>query len=200
MRYAASIQHSEETFLRLSKIQYDAFCGGRKGGAIVLALAAFFCGVFGGLNSALSMLLVFAACWMLVSLGLPARRNGEKMIRMAKGNYPETFYTFEPEEIKLRCGNQELTVGYRDVYAFFEDGAYFCFFLNRQSGYLVPKAALQPKKVNEFRDFMQKKTGLSVEQTAPLGGTGVKALLLRRKNRQLRKDGAKGAERIKSRR
>lgn len=179
MEYSAQIEHSEETFKRLARIQYDAYCVPTK---LMLAALGAVC-VYLGMTmtgSAFSMVLLFLGCWTIISIQLPAKRNAEKMIAMAKGDFPVTQYRFWTDHIQISGEQTSAELNYTQIYDLLEDREYLYLFLNRTSGYMIPKDSVSPC-IEDFILFLEKKTGKKKSSVKGLLSLNLSALLHHKK-------------------
>ena len=86
--------------------------------------------------------------------------------------FPAAEYIFRKNYMEIivlpvREDEENEQLKYKDLEKIAEDGEYFYLFRNRYGGYMVPKEQLQGK-ADDFRDFLEKQTGLFCEvNTAP---------------------------------
>jgi len=158
MNFTAQIQHSEETFRKLAQTQYDAYCMPTKLMMLALSLACLYCGIV-EVAGGFSLILLFIGCWMMISMQLPAKRNAEKMIELAHGNFPHTEYQFLSEHIRITGGGEIVELSYTEIYELLEDKDYIYLFINKSSGYMFPKDSIKPNDVAGLYSFLEERTG-----------------------------------------
>ena len=176
MNFAAQIQHSEETFRKLATTQYDAYCMPTKLMMLALSLACLYCGmtdVAGGF----SLILLFIGCWMMISMQLPAKRNAEKMIELARGDFPHTEYQFLSDHIRIIGEGEVVELSYAEIYELLEDREYIYLFLDKVSGYMIPKSSVKPARADDFCVFLEEKTGKKKSSVKRLMSLNLKTLL-----------------------
>lgn len=180
MNFTAQIQHSEETFRKLAQTQYNAYCIPTKLIMLALSLACLYYGVTEAVGG-FSLILLFIGCWMIISMQLPVKRNAEKMIELAHGNFPHTEYQFLSEHILITGGGEVVKLSYAEIYELLEDREYIYLFLDKVSGYMIPKASVKPENIAEFCLFLEEKTGKQRNLVKGLLSLNLGMLLRRRK-------------------
>ena len=176
MNFTAQIQHSEETFRKLAQTQYDAYCIPTKLMMLALSLACLYCGM-AEIAGGFSLILLFIGCWMMISMRLPAKRNAEKMIELAHGNFPHTEYQFLAGRIRITGGGEVVELGYAEIYELWEDREYVYLFLDKSSGYMVPKASIKPNDVADFCSFLEARAGKKLHAVKGLLSLNLRSLL-----------------------
>lgn len=171
--YNVSMQHTERTFEKLARMQYDLFC---KSNLVVRSMLGMGAVVLGVVN--------FSAWWgvLLIAYGSylasgkynSANHTAHKLakqIRDAGMDFPASRYVFRENSFEIipmpENANGEC-MAYSDVHRLGEDGEYFYLFRNQYGGYMVPKAALGERE-KEFRLFVEEQTKKTFEtKTAPV--------------------------------
>lgn len=171
--FNVSMQHTEQTFEKLARMQYDLFC---KSNLVVRSMLGMGAVVLGVVN--------FSAWWgvLLIAYGSylasgkynSANHTAHKLakqIRDAGMDFPASRYVFRENSFEIipmpENANGEC-MAYSDVHRLGEDGEYFYLFRNQYGGYMVPKAALGERE-KEFRLFVEEQTKKTFEtKTAPV--------------------------------
>lgn len=91
--FTAELQHSEETFYRLARVQAQLYGALGKVFVIFCGFALIAAALFALQESTGRLVLLFFGCWTISCSALPARRTAERLVRAANGNFP-----------LLRCG------------------------------------------------------------------------------------------------
>jgi len=180
MKFTAEIQHNEGTFRRLAQTQYNAYCIPTKLMMLALCLVCLYCGVT-EVAGGFSLILLFIGCWTAISMQLPAKRNAEKMIELAHGDFPHTEYQFLSEHIRITGGGEIVELSYTEIYELLEDREYIYLFLDKVSGYMVPKVSVRPENVADFCLFMEEKTGKRRNPVKGLLSLNLRSVLRRQK-------------------
>lgn len=168
--FNASMQHTEKTFEKLARMQYDLFC---KSNLVVRSMLGMGAVVLGVVN--------FSAWWgvLLIAYGSylasgkynSANHTAHKLakqIRDSGMDFPASRYVFRENSFEIipmpENANGECMT-YADVHRLGEDGEYFYIFRNQYGGYMVPKAELGERE-KEFRLFMERQTNKPFETKA----------------------------------
>ena len=187
MNFTAHIQHSEESFRQLAKVQYNAYCQGTKLILLAITAACLYFGFLRGNGSTASLLVLFLGCWTAMSLQVPAKRNADKMIDLANGNFPSTDYLFLPDAVQITSGEKASTLEYTKLFGFLEDTKFFYLFVSPLAGYMVPKDSISPNELDDFRTMIEKKSELQLERVKGLLAINLKTFLRQRKNMSRKK-------------
>lgn len=159
----ASMRHTEQTLRQLSKTQYDTFCFGRKAVQAFCGLILIGLGISGG-NAVLSVLCLFAGCWLCMNTDTPARVRAGKVISSMNGRFPFTRYRFSPTEILLDAGEdgdgEPQRIAYSSLIRLVEDEGYLYLYISRLSAYMIDKATVAPD-VASLKALIGKQTGLT---------------------------------------
>lgn len=92
--FTAELQHSEETFYRLARVQAQLYGALGKVFVIFCGFALIAAALFALQESTGRLVLLFFGCWTISCSALPARRTAERLVRAANGNFPHTVYKF----------------------------------------------------------------------------------------------------------
>lgn len=186
MNYIAEIQHSKETFQRLAKVQHNEYGLVFKFAMMIVGTVSLLIAVSTGVDNTFSILLLFTGGLAFSGLNMPAQRNADKLISMANGDFPRTKYIFLEKEVQITTSDTTSSLEYVKVYDLLEDNDYYFLFLNRFSGYMVPKNAIFPADAERFSAFLEDKIGLKLYRTTGLLSHAVRARLKRYKARKKR--------------
>lgn len=169
MNYTAKMQHTEDSIRRLSAIQYHTFRPGVRLLWLATGVGSILGAIYSGADQLLFYLLMFAGCWLIMNLDLPAKHRADKIIASAKGALPSTRYHFREEDFTVKSSGYEKQTAYRKLYALVEDDRYLYLFLNRDSGYMVDKSTLSPGDMSLFQAALETRSGLDFRKpTTPL--------------------------------
>lgn len=165
--YDVKMQHTEKTFEALSHMQYDLFCKGNLMGRTALGAAAILLGVVNR-EGWWGLLLVAYGCYLLTGKYNSANHTAHKLadqIRDTGMSFPASRYLFHGDYLEIvpvpeERGERE-RLKYTDLCRLGEDYRYYYLFRDQYGGYMIPKEALGDRDL-DFRDFIQKKTGLTV--------------------------------------
>ena len=164
IHYSVNMKHSEKTFQRLSRMQYDLFCQKNRMSRSAISIV---CMIFGVLNFEhwWGALLIVYASYQASSTYASADHTARKLSRGIKESgmeFPSSRYEFQDHAMNVITLPENTTLGdplsYSSVLRLGEDDEYFYLFRNQHGGYMVPKAELGGRE-DDFRAFMEGKTG-----------------------------------------
>lgn len=171
--FHASIHHNDKTFEALAHMQYDLFCKSNRVGRSILSLAAILLGIAYS-ESWWGILVIAYGCYLTTSTYASANYTAHKLakqIRASGVDFPASRYEFSEEGMQVITLPEEEEFGAVITYTSFlqigEDREYFYLFRDQYGGYMIPKMELED--IEEFRDFIQNKTGLRFQKrVAPI--------------------------------
>ena len=172
--YRVKMQHSEDTFVRLSRKQYDLFCQSNRFFRTLISVGAIFAGVL-NFEQWWGIALTAYGCYMSTSTYAQANHPAHKLadqIRNSGMSFPASEYIFRKNYMEIivlpvRQDEENLQMKYSDFVKFAEDRDYFYLFRDQYGGYMIPKDQLDGQ-VDQCRGVMEKASGLFCEaRTAP---------------------------------
>ena len=183
--FETTIQHNDKTFESLAHMQYDLFCKSNRVGRTILSIAAILLGIANS-ESWWGILVIAYGCYITTSTYASANHTAHKLakqIRASGMDFPSSRYEFLEEGMQVISLPEEKPLGtpmaYSDFLQLGEDYSYFYIFRDQYGGYMIPKSELEELE-EDFRDFIQKKTGLRFQKRmAPIA-----KLLLKMKDRK----------------
>lgn len=161
--YKVTMQHSEESLLSLSRMQYDLFC---KSNRIVRSLLSVLFIVIGVAYASewWGILLVAYGCYLTTSTYSSSTHTAHKLAAQIKASgcgFPCSEYVFGEDSLRIITlpEREELdALPYPSILRMGEDTEYFYIFRDSYGGYMIPKAALG-EQVQEFRQFVTSRSG-----------------------------------------
>ena len=187
IHYSVNMKHSEKTYQRLARMQYDLFCQKNRWSRSAISLV---CMVFGVLNFQKwwgALLIVYGA-YLTSSKYAQANHTANKIVKGIKDaglEFPVSRYLFRDNAMEVITMPENTSLGdplmYDSILKLGEDADYFYLFRDQYGGYMIPKEEMG-KEVDDFRFFMEQRTGKTFQtQIAPV------FKLLRRIDSQQRK-------------
>lgn len=164
--YEVEMQHTEESFKALAHMQYDLFCRNDRVTRTIISLVLMVAGVV-YFSEWWGILLVAYGCYLTTSTYTSANRTAHKLTEQIKNGgavFPASRFVFGREKMeiyKLPERVKDGSLAYADIRRIGADAGYFYIFRDQYGGYMIPKAALG-EKAEEFRDFLEEKTGQAV--------------------------------------
>lgn len=182
--YEVTMQHSADSLLALSRMQYDLFCTRNR---IVRTILSAVLVIIGVLNYSAwwGIMLLAYGCYLTTSTYVSPDRTAHKLTAQIKQSgkpFPCSRYCFENGGLHIFAipENTELDpLPYSEVERVGENANYFFIFRDQFGGYMVPKEALGDK-VDAFRTFIEEKTGKPVA----LKASPFRRMLARMKRRE----------------
>lgn len=174
IHYSVNMKHSEKTFQRLARMQYDLFCQKNRASRSVISLVCMAAGVLNFQQWWGALLIVYAS-YLTSSTYAAADHTARKLSRGIKESgmdFPSSRYEFQDHAMNVITLPENTSLGdplnYDSVLKLGEDDEYFYLFRNQHGGYMVPKAGLNGKE-DDFRAFMEGKTKKSFHaRVAPI--------------------------------
>jgi len=159
--FTATMQHNEQSFEALSRMQYDLFCKKNRIARTLISIAAI---VFGLINSSewWGILVIGYGCYLTTSTYSSANHRAHKLaagIKKSGMDFPSSQFLFQEKEVIIRplsgSDMEQSTLAYQDILRLGEDSNYYYLFRNQYGGYMIPKKEL-PQDAAAFRNFMEK--------------------------------------------
>ena len=161
--------YSEGAIRTMTKMAYDLFQPQVSGRIYLVAFGLLVIGALGyssGNPGFVSMLAV--GCFALTSAEYASKAAAKRMISFFKGNFPVLKFTFRADNIFVVTPQDTGTVGYDILIRLAESREHFFLFNSQQSAYIVDKNGFVKGDEDEFRSFLQDKTGLVFESGVTL--------------------------------
>ena len=165
-----TMEHSEETIRRLSKVQYDTFSAATKvvwylTCVVSLALGT---GLIGRLGETPRLLLTAFGAIALMNVGAGAKARAGRVIAAVRqnGEFPRTTLTFHDAEIGIEeRGGKTGSMKYSGILRLVKDDEYWYLFISRTAAYMLPVTGLNGQiSPARFEALLQKKAGLEFER------------------------------------
>lgn len=167
--FETRMKHSEDSLEALSHMQYDLFCGRNRIARTLISVVMIMLGVM-NYSTWWGILVIAYGCYLTTSRYSSANHTAHKLAQQIKSSgmdFPESRFVFEEDAMHIVSlpEEQELndSLPYCDVSRLGEDTDYFYIFRNEYGGYMLSKSKLGEKS-DEFRAFLEKKTGQTFAQ------------------------------------
>ena len=163
IHYSVLMEHNEESLQDLAHMQYDLFCQSNRIGRSVLSFGALITGVL-NYTKWWGILLIFYGSYIGSSKYAAANHTARKLVKQLKAAdmpFPASNYVFRDQEMEIITLPERKTLRalkYKQVSRMGENADHFFVFRDQYGGYMIPKEELGDK-VDDFRTFMEKKTG-----------------------------------------
>jgi len=157
--FKGEIVHTEKTLRQLFRTEYETY--ERKKifvwmgvGALMIVLA-----ILVEMSMPLRVILLLIACWLLVSSDFPAEMRADKVVDTRRGSLPSMSYEFYDKDMKLESEGS-MRMKYDKFQRLIEDSDYLYLFEAKNSVCMLDKDSIQGGSVDQFKEFMEKRTGL----------------------------------------
>lgn len=158
MDYSAKIKHDEKTITEMAKIQNACY---RPNTAFYLAAVsvALLAGavLIPDVSKLVRILLAIMGCFTLVGLGTAPRQLAKQVIASFDGKFPEIYYFFYEDSIKL-TGADVKEQSYEAIVRLVETQNYLVLFLENHSAFMLDKKSARPE-LESLKSFISLKTG-----------------------------------------
>ena len=172
--YRVKMQHTEDSFVLLSRKQYDLFCMSNRVVRTIISAAAIITGIM-NFEQWWGIALTAYGCYMSTSTYAQANHTAHKLAKQIRERgmpFPAAEYVFKKNYMEVivlpeREDEEHEHLKYKDFLKIAEDRDYFYLFRDRYGGYMVPKDQLNGQ-VDQFRDFLESASGkMLAVNTAP---------------------------------
>lgn len=169
--YEVTMQHTEATFMALAHMQYNIFCKSNRTMRSVLSVVLIFCGIV-NFSAWWGILIAAYGCYLSTSTYSASNHTARKLasrLQDAGMPFPCSKYVFKKNCLEIITMPDETPLGeplkYTDIRSLGEDIQYFYVFRDEYGGYMIPKSELGDE-VNNFRSFIEKKSGKQMQARA----------------------------------
>ena len=164
------MKHDAQTLEALSHMQYDLFCRRNRVVRMCISTGAMVLGVV-NYSSWWGILIIAYGCYLMTSTYSSSNRTAHRLARQIEASglgFPQSEYSFDDSAMHIFSLPKREEVNepleYSQVQRLGEDGRFYYIFRDEYGGYMIPKDALGDR-LTEFRDFVEKKTGMAFVNT-----------------------------------
>ncbi len=157
--FEGEIVHTEKTITTMFRTEYQTYeqkkiFAWMGVGALMIVLA-----ILVEMALPIRIILLLIACWLLVSSDFPAEMRADKVVETRRGNLPSMRYEFYDKDMKLESEGS-MRMKYDKFQRLIEDSNYLYLFEAKNSVCMIDKDSIQGGSVDQFKEFMEKRTGL----------------------------------------
>ncbi|WP_426350853.1 YcxB family protein [Alloiococcus sp. CFN-8] len=175
-RFQGQIEHNRETITLLFKVAYDTFEMKRILIRLTIGVIMVILGLFGELNQVIQGILLMTGAWLIVSRDFPPKVRADRTLEERKQPLPILVSTFYEDRMEL-SGEGRMSLRYRDFQHIVEENDYFFLFLHKNSACMIDSKTLEPDSLEEFKDFVSRKTNLQWQKNTSWFNMSLKELL-----------------------
>ena len=186
------VQYNRQLIQMLTRVQYDTSHAGRKAVTILVGILCLLIGgrFIGQMAEPWNYLFAIYGCFSITFINVPARSLSEKIcsaIEKSAHGYPCSLFDFGDlsftANTKGNSGKGDTHL-YSNCYRLVETKDGFFYFINRDAAFPFPLTSIPEDKRNDFRLFLEEKTGLSFSPVLTLLNFSIKDLLRRFKEKK----------------
>ncbi len=170
--YKIKMQHTEDTLVKLSHMQYDLFCQSNKTARTIISFAVIVLALTVVDTEWLKYVCIAYAGFLLTGQYNSSNRTAHKLaeqIRTSGLPFPASRFEFENDAMHIFSlpENRELdeALPYSKIFRLGEDLEYLYIFRDQYGGYMLPKAELGDRK-DEFKTFIEGKANMKFVRRA----------------------------------
>lgn len=164
-RFEGRIEHNEDTLRRLFKAAADTYQTRRQIIRVLIGAVMAVIGALADIPMFLQGILMMSGCWLIVSRDFPARCRADRTIEARKGRkLPVIRTAFYDDHVELN-GEGKMKITYQQFKELREDKGYYFLFLDATSACMIDGKTLKPSDPDQFKKFLESKTGLKWEET-----------------------------------
>ncbi len=173
--YKITMQHTEDSLVKLSHMQYDLFCQSNKTARTIISFAVIVLAITVVDTEWLKYVCIAYAGFLLTGSYNSANRTARKLTEQIKASglpFPASRFEFENSAMHIFSlpEGKELNdpLPYSQIFRLGEDLEYLYIFRDQYGGYMLPKSALGDDK-DKFKAFIEGKANMKfVRRATPM--------------------------------
>lgn len=170
----AKMAHSKESVELMCITQYNTFEFGKKLVLLAVSVALIVVGVVGKLSTGVSLVCIMIGCFMLTGSNAVAKSRADAVIKQLGGQLPVFNYSFGPTKFNFNPDSE--SVSYSTLSRLSEDSNYLYLFLQNHAAVMIPKNSVSGGSVNDLKELIAHKSGLTWKQPVTLMNFSLKSL------------------------
>ena len=169
----AKMAHSKESVELMCITQYNTFEFGKKIALLVISAALIVFGVVARVSTSISLVCIMIGCFMLTGRNTVAKSRADAVIKQLGGQLPVFNYSFGPTKFSFNPDTEP--VSYTSFSRLAEDSDYLYMFLQNRAAFMVQKNTVSGGSVNDLKELISRKSGLSWKQPVTLLNFGLRS-------------------------
>ena len=157
IRFTSTTEFNDTSIRLMFKTEYFTFEKKLLAMRIGFAALLLAVGMFAGLPVPAQALCLLVGVWLIVALDFPSKIRAEGVIQKRGGAVSSVDIIFTETDIRV----DKRKLAYKKVTRLVEDKDYCFVFENRQNAVMVDKSTLEPGSADDFKAFIEEKTGLT---------------------------------------
>lgn len=182
-QFYGKIEHTEKTIMALYRAQYHAYEKPQMLLWMGFGFALIMIAAFATIPMWAKTILLLIGAWLVISMDFPSQVRADRAVEARRGNLPKMEYEFHKDAVKV-SGEGSMSIPYKKIVRLAEDKGYLYMFMDKDSICMVDRNTIKPKSVDEFKEFMAKKTGLDWQNEKSLLAMNLADVILIFRNRK----------------
>jgi len=166
--------YDDDTIRRMFKTEYYTYEKLRLAGRYVLAIVLVAAALLGGLPTIPQAICLMIGAWLFVTPDFPSKVRAEGVIQHRGGQTSSVTLTFDGKAIGI--GNGQI-IPYTAVDCLVEDEKFFYIFRDKQTAVMVPRNGVTVGNPEDFKGYIEQKTGKQFESTKNLMNMNLKDVI-----------------------
>ncbi|MBQ4265850.1 MAG: YcxB family protein [Clostridia bacterium] len=172
--FEAVMVYDDDTIRRMFKTEYYTYEKLRLIGRYVLAIALVAAALLGSLPTIPQAICLMIGAWLFVTPDFPSKVRAEGVIQHRGGQKSSVTLTFDGKQIGIGNG---MMIPYTAVEHLIEDEKFYYIFRDKQTAVMVPRNGVTVGNPEDFRGYIEQKTGKQFESTKNLLNMNLKDLM-----------------------
>lgn len=182
-QFYGKIEHTEKTIMALYRAQYHAYEKPQMLLWMGFGFALIMIAAFATIPMWAKTILLLIGAWLVISMDFPSQVRADRAVEARRGNLPKMEYEFHKDAVKV-SGEGSMSIPYKKIVRLAEDKGYLYMFMDKDSICMVDRNTIKPKSVDEFKEFIAKKTGLDWQNEKSLLAMNLADVILIFRNRK----------------
>jgi len=172
--FEAVMVYDDETIRRMFKTEYYTYEKLRLIGRYVLAVALVAAALLASMPTIPQAICLMIGAWLFVTPDFPSKVRAEGVIQQRGGQTSSVTLTFDGKAIGI--GNGQI-IPYAAVDCLVEDEKFFYIFRDKQTAVMVPRNGVTVGNPEDFKGYIEQKTGKQFESTKNLMNMNLKDVI-----------------------
>lgn len=182
-RFYGKIEHTEDTITSLYRVQYHAFSKLQMLIWMAVGFAMIMVAAFAAIPLWAKTVLLLIGALVVTGVDFPAMVRADSVVEARRGNLPKMEYEFHKDAVKV-SGEGSMSIAYKKIVRMAEEKNYLYLFMGRDSICMIEKASIKPNDLDEFKEFMAQKTGLTWQSEKSLLAFNLADVILAVRNKK----------------
>ena len=182
-RFYGKIEHTEDTITSLYRVQYHAFSKLQMLAWMAVGFAMIMVAAFATIPLWAKTILLLIGALVITGVDFPAMVRADSVVESRRGNLPKMEYEFHKDALKV-SGEGSMNIAYKNIVRLAEEKNYLYLFMGRDSICMIEKESIRPKDVDEFKEFVAQKTGLTWQSEKSLLAFNLADVILAVRNKK----------------